>query len=59
MFFGSDSCVIFDYLRVRENFHDLTLVIECGDGMIGKFLGRDVFEGIAATCLFVSASIND
>ena len=59
MFFRSDSCVIFDYLRVRENFHDLALVIESGDGMISKFLGRDIFEGIAATSLFVSASINN
>ena len=44
---------------MRENFHDLALVIESGDGMISKFLGRDIFEGIAATSLFVSASLNN
>lgn len=42
----ADGLLVFDDLRMRDDLHDFTLVVESSDCLACEFLCADVFEGV-------------
>lgn len=43
---AADGLLVLDDLRMRDDLHDLALIIESSDGLTRQFLSADVLEGV-------------
>ena len=43
---AADGLLVLDYLRMRNDLHDLALIVKSSDGLTCQFLSADVLEGV-------------
>lgn len=56
--FASDGLLVFDDLRMGDDFHDLAFILQSYCCFGGQFLGADVLESVGLACFFGSAAID-
>lgn len=59
MCLASDGLLVAHYFRMRDDLHDLALVVQHGNCLTGQLVSANVLQCIGFSCLFISAAIHD